>query len=100
LGKCSHSHSLSTNHNEKILEKYHFSSKDDRIFSFISRLIKLSLSNSSKLILQTINKQNITDQLINQWLDQHQCLLKSQKLLNSYTIELTFDDDEGISHSN
>ncbi len=94
-GKCSHSHSLSTHHNEKILEKYNLSSKDPRTFSLISRLIKLSLRNSSKIIVQTINKQTITDQFIDQWLDQHRSLLKNYQLINSYTVELTFDDDEG-----
>jgi hypothetical protein len=43
-----------------------------------------------------MNRQTITDQLINQWLDQHRSLLKSHQLINSYTVELTFDDDEGI----
>jgi hypothetical protein len=96
LGKCSHSHSLSTNHNEHILKKYNLSSKDEQTFQLISRLIQLSLSNSSKIIVQTINGENITDYLIDQWLDQHKSLLKNQKLINSKTVEFTFDDDEGI----
>ena len=61
----------------------------------ISRLIKLSLENPSKIMVQTMNRQTITDQLIDGWLDQHRSLLKSHKLINSYTVELTFDDDEG-----
>ncbi len=67
--KCSHSHSLSTYHNEKILQKYNLSSKDYRTFSLISRLIKLSLTNPTKIIVQTIKKQTIPDQFIDQWLD-------------------------------
>ena len=76
--------------------KYNLSSKDDRTFPLVSRLIQLSLTNSSKIILQTINGQNISDRLINQCLDQHQSLLKTHKLINANTVQLTFDDDEGI----
>ncbi|CAF1139371.1 unnamed protein product [Adineta steineri] len=103
LGKCSHSHSLSTDHNEKVLNKFSLSSKDEDIFKFISRLTRLSLpssslpslsSNQSKILVQSINKQHISDDLIDQWLGTHKSLLVDQKLINSFTIELMFDDDE------
>jgi hypothetical protein len=47
-GKCSHSHSLFTRQNQKILDKkLHLSANDRDIFEKVSRLIQTSKSNSS-----------------------------------------------------
>lgn len=79
-----------------------FSSNDENIYQIISRIIKLSSSslllNSSELIVQSINGLSVSDKLINDWLGQHKSLLKDSKILNSNTIQLSFDDDEGIQH--
>ena len=97
-GKCSHHHSLSTEHNQKVLEKFHLSSQDQQTFAFVSRLIRIfsSITNKSTLFIQTLNDQHITENLIDQWLGEHKTLLIDKKLINPVTVKLTFDDDEGI----
>lgn len=77
-----------------ILEKYQLSSKDDQIFSIISRLIRISLNNSSKILLQTIDQQTFNELDIDQYLSRHRSLIRNQQSINSYTIQLTFDDNE------
>jgi len=56
-GKCSHSHSLFTHHNQRILKKLNLSAKDDKTFDIISRMIRTSKSNkvSSRFGQSTIS---------------------------------------------
>ncbi|CAF4079271.1 unnamed protein product, partial [Rotaria sp. Silwood2] len=93
-GKCSHSHSLLTQHNKFILEKYNLSSDDERTFQFISHLIQISLSimHSSRLFIQTINRQHISDNLIQLWLNDHKSLVIHKRFIDQYTIQFIFDD--------
>lgn len=93
--KCSYSHSLSTNHNELILNKFNFSSQDKHLLEFISHINKLSSNKTSNIIVQSLNNKNISDQLIDLWLGQHKSLLNDKKMINQTTVELIFDDDEG-----
>ncbi|CAF3976411.1 unnamed protein product, partial [Rotaria sp. Silwood1] len=97
-GRCSHSHSLLTTHNQFILEKYNLLENDEQTFQFISYLIQISLSitNPSRLFLQTNNQQSITEDLIDLWLNDHKSLLIHKRCINQYTIQLIFGDDEGI----
>jgi hypothetical protein len=65
----------------------------------ISRLNRLSpSSNQSKILVQSVNRQNISDDLIDQWLGQHKSLLIDQRLIDPFTVELIFVDEEGIQH--
>jgi hypothetical protein len=48
-GKCSHSHSLFTLHNQKILKKLKLSIKDRETFDKISRLVRTSENKSSRV---------------------------------------------------
>ncbi|CAF0869430.1 unnamed protein product [Rotaria sp. Silwood1] len=95
-GRCSHSHSLLTTHNQFILEKYNLLENDEQTFQFISYLIQISLSitNPSRLFLQTNNQQSITEDLIDLWLNDHKSLLIHKRFINQYTIQLIFGDDE------
>ncbi|CAF0967945.1 unnamed protein product [Rotaria sordida] len=99
-GKCSHSHSLSTKHNHSIINQYNLSLDDNETtFQFISHLIQISLSikNQSRLFIETNNQQSITDDLIDIWLNDHKSLLIHYRLINPYTIQFIFDDDEVCS---
>ncbi|CAF1221473.1 unnamed protein product [Adineta ricciae] len=98
-GKCSHAHSLMTKHNQMVLEQYGMSSTDEQIYQFISRLIRLSLLSTKqpKFFVQSVDKQPITDELIDEWLGDHKSLLSEQKRVNSYTIEFIFEDNEVTS---
>lgn len=98
FGKCTHSHSLSTKHNKSILEKLNLSTENEKLFDLIAHLIKISLSikNPPYLILQTLDGQQITDDLIDIWLNDHKSLVINKNLINAETVQLTFEDDESI----
>ncbi|CAF1300850.1 unnamed protein product [Adineta ricciae] len=98
-GKCSHAHSLVTKHNQMVLAQYGMSSTEDHTFQFISRLTRLSLSltKQPKFFVQSVDKQPITDELIDEWLGDHKSLLSDQKRVNPYTIEFIFEDNEVTS---
>ncbi|CAF4053246.1 unnamed protein product [Rotaria magnacalcarata] len=95
-GRCLHSHSLLTKHNKNILDELNFSSEDERTFALITHLIRISLSlnNLPNLILQTLDGQRITDNLIDLWLNDHKPFLRDKKLINENTVQLIFEDDE------
>ena len=97
-GRCLHSHSLLTKHNKNILEKLNLPSEDKQTFELVTHLIRISLSenNRSNLILQTLDGQKITDNLIDIWLSDHKRFLCDKKLINENTVELIFEDDESI----
>ncbi|CAF3313561.1 unnamed protein product [Rotaria socialis] len=95
-GRCLHSHSLLTKHNKNILDKLNLPSEDERTFALITHLIRISLSlnNPSNLILQTLDGQKITDNLIDLWLNGHKPFLRDKKFINENTVQLIFEDDE------
>lgn len=98
-GKCSHSHSLSTKHNQYVIERLKLPINNERTFEIISRVIKLSLkpvNESQIVVVKSLNEEKITEDLIDQWLGEHKSFLIDKKLININTIQLIFDDDEGI----
>jgi hypothetical protein len=61
-GKCSHSHSLFTIHNQKVLEKkLRLSAANDKTFDMIAELIRNSKSKSTEKGLSRFGRSTISD---------------------------------------
>lgn len=101
-GHCSHSHSLSTKHNSKLLQNFSLSVDDQSIWHFLSHLLHLTIyqidleKRRSILFLRFVNQQRLTLKLINHLFQDYYSLIQRKILFDQSTILLTFDDHEGL----